>query len=153
MDCTYQAPTSMGFSGWEYWSGLPFPSPGIEPWSPTFQADALTSEPPGSDSTKSQEDRVWRASRLVSPWRLRENNTLKKSWEVPCPFPMPCQIHLFHLAVPETTSHLLSKMFLWVLWATLPINKRKVLWLTAILSEVRKQPGLTSGIWSPKKKL
>ena len=33
-------------------SGLPFPSPGdlpnpgIEPWSPTLQADALTSEPP-----------------------------------------------------------------------------------------------------------
>jgi len=35
------------------WSGLPFPSPGdlsdpeIEPRSPTLQADALTSEPPG----------------------------------------------------------------------------------------------------------
>ena len=49
----YQAPPSMGFSGQEYWSGLPFPSPGdlpnsgIEPGSPAFQADALTSEPPG----------------------------------------------------------------------------------------------------------
>ena len=49
----YQAPPSMGFSRQEYWSGLPFPSPGdlpnsgIEPGSPTFQADALTSEPPG----------------------------------------------------------------------------------------------------------
>ena len=43
----------MGFSGQEYWSGLPFPSPGdlpnpgIEPRSPALQADALTSEPPG----------------------------------------------------------------------------------------------------------
>ena len=50
----YQAPPSMGFSRQEYWSGLPFPSPGdlpdpgIEPRSPTFQADALTSEPPGN---------------------------------------------------------------------------------------------------------
>ena len=41
----------MGFSRQEYWSGLPFPSPGdlpdpgIEPGSPAFQADALTSEP------------------------------------------------------------------------------------------------------------
>ena len=41
------------FSRQEYWSGLPFPSPrdlsdrGIEPRSPTLQADALTSEPPG----------------------------------------------------------------------------------------------------------
>ena len=49
----YQAPPSMGFSWQEYWSGLPFPSagdlpdPGIEPGSPAFQADTLTSEPPG----------------------------------------------------------------------------------------------------------
>ena len=49
----YQAPPSMGFSRQEYWNGLPFPSPGdlpnsgIEPRSPAFQADALTSEPPG----------------------------------------------------------------------------------------------------------
>ena len=48
----YQAPLSMGFSGQEYWSGLPFPSPGdlldpgIEPGSPVLEADALTSEPP-----------------------------------------------------------------------------------------------------------
>ena len=48
----YQAPLSMGFSRQEYWSGLPFPSPGdlpnpeIELESPTLQADALTSEPP-----------------------------------------------------------------------------------------------------------
>ena len=48
----YQAPPSMGFSRLEYWSGVPFPSPGdlpdpgIEPGSPAFQADALTSEPP-----------------------------------------------------------------------------------------------------------
>ena len=48
----YQAPPSMGFSRQEYWNGLPFPSPGafpdpgIEPWSPTFQADALTSDIP-----------------------------------------------------------------------------------------------------------
>ena len=49
----YQAPPSMGFSRQEYWSGLPFPSPGdlpnpgIELRSPEFQADTLTSEPPG----------------------------------------------------------------------------------------------------------
>ena len=43
----------MEFSRQEYWSGWPFPSPedlpnpGIEPGSPTLQADALPSEPPG----------------------------------------------------------------------------------------------------------
>ena len=50
----YQASPSMGFSRQEYWSGLPFPSPGdlpdpgTEPGSPTLEADALTSEPPGN---------------------------------------------------------------------------------------------------------
>ena len=45
----YQAPPSMGFSRQEYWSGLPFPSPGdlpnpgIEHWFPAFQADTLCS--------------------------------------------------------------------------------------------------------------
>ena len=49
----YQASPSMGFSRQESQSGLPFPSPGdlpesgIEPRSPTLQADALLSEPPG----------------------------------------------------------------------------------------------------------
>ena len=43
----------MGFSRQEYWSGLPFPSPGelsdpgIEPRFPTLQADSLPSEPLG----------------------------------------------------------------------------------------------------------
>ena len=52
-----QAPLSMGFSREEYWSGLPFPSPGdlpdpgIKPRSPALQADALTSEPPGQPSS------------------------------------------------------------------------------------------------------
>ena len=47
-----QVPSSMGFSRQEYWSGLPFPSPGdlpdpgIKPRSPALQADALPSEPP-----------------------------------------------------------------------------------------------------------
>ena len=46
----YEAPPSMGFSRQEYWSGLPFPSPGdlpdpgVEPRSPALQADALPSK-------------------------------------------------------------------------------------------------------------
>ena len=44
----------MGFSRQEYWSGLPFPSPGnlpnpgIEPRSPALQADSLLLELPGN---------------------------------------------------------------------------------------------------------
>ena len=51
-------PQSMGLPRQEYWSGLPFPSPGdlpnpgIEPRSPALQTDALTSEPPGKPIPK-----------------------------------------------------------------------------------------------------
>ena len=51
-----QAPLSMGFSREEYWSGLPFsspgdlPNPGIEPGSPALQADSLLTEPPGKQA-------------------------------------------------------------------------------------------------------
>ena len=54
----HQAPPSMRFSRQEYWRGLPFPSPrglphpGIEPRSPTLQADSLPSEPPGKPKNK-----------------------------------------------------------------------------------------------------
>ena len=50
----HQAPLSMEFSGQEYWSKLPCPSPGIlpdpgiEPSFPALQADSLPSEPQGS---------------------------------------------------------------------------------------------------------
>ena len=52
----HQASLSMGFSRQEYWSGLPFPSPGDfpepgikpgSPVSPALQADSLPSESPG----------------------------------------------------------------------------------------------------------
>ena len=49
----HKAPTSMKFSRQEFWSGLPFPSPGdppypgTEPGSPTLQADSLPAETPG----------------------------------------------------------------------------------------------------------
>ena len=44
-----QAPPSMGFPRQEYWSGLPFPSPGDlpNPGSPVLQAGGLPSGPPG----------------------------------------------------------------------------------------------------------
>ena len=49
----HQASLSIEFSRQEYWSGLPFPSPGdlpnpgIEHGSPSLQAGTLLSEPPG----------------------------------------------------------------------------------------------------------
>ena len=49
----HQAPLSMGLSRQGDWSGLPcpppgdLPNPGMEPGSPTLQADSLLSEPSG----------------------------------------------------------------------------------------------------------
>ena len=49
---TCQAPLSVEFSRQEYWSGVPFPSPGdlthsgIKPGPPALRADSLLSEPP-----------------------------------------------------------------------------------------------------------
>ena len=57
----YQVPPSVKFSRQEYWSGLPFPSPGdlpdpgIESRSPALQADALPSEPPGTPEVRNTE--------------------------------------------------------------------------------------------------
>ena len=48
----HQAHLSMGFPRQEYWSGLPFPSPGdlpdpqIEPESPTLAGGSFNTEPP-----------------------------------------------------------------------------------------------------------
>ena len=56
----HQAPPSMAFSKQEYWSGLPFsspgdlPDPGIKPGSPELQVDSLPSEPPEKPNISAQ---------------------------------------------------------------------------------------------------
>ena len=78
----YQAPPSMGFSKQEYWNGSPFPSPGdlpdpgIEPGSPAFQANALTSEPPGKPLKKKKAYRT----ALVAKKGLYIWDSLFKTW-------------------------------------------------------------------------
>ena len=53
----HQAPLSMGFSRPEYWSALPFPSPGdlpdpgLKPTSPALEVDSLPPESPGKPSS------------------------------------------------------------------------------------------------------
>ena len=60
----------MGFSRQEYWSGLPFPSPGdlpnpgIKPGSPTLEADALSSEPPGKPRQHIKKQRHYFANKV-----------------------------------------------------------------------------------------
>ena len=58
MAIALRAPLSMEFSRQEYWSELPFPSPGdlcdpgIEPRSPALQVGPLPFEPPGKPQSR-----------------------------------------------------------------------------------------------------
>ena len=67
------------------------PDLGIEPGSPTVRADTLLSEPPGKPICKS----------LRNTCRLGENGSPGKYMDVLSPFPIPCPLHVFHLAVAE----------------------------------------------------
>ena len=57
MNCSLPGSSVHVFSRQEYWTGLPFaspgdlPDPGIRPRSPALQADSLLSEPPGKPHT------------------------------------------------------------------------------------------------------
>ena len=72
----YQPPLSMEFSRQEYWSGLPFPSPGdlpnsgIIPGSPALQADTLPSEPPAKSQKKAMPKNAQTTAILHSSHRL-----------------------------------------------------------------------------------
>jgi len=61
----------MRFSRQEYWSGLPFPSPGdlpdpeIKPGFPALQADSLPFEPPGKFILKKNKEQWKRRKPLL----------------------------------------------------------------------------------------
>ena len=68
-----QPPLFIGPSGQDYWSGLPFPSPGdfpnpgIEPWSPALQVNSLLlshwESPPDYMYMNTQIPFQWKSSR------------------------------------------------------------------------------------------
>ena len=79
----YQAPPSMESSRQEYWSGLPFPSPGdlpdpgMKPGSPALQADALPSEPPGKPPSFQEGFPFFACSCLPLDWMDLKGRTFK----------------------------------------------------------------------------
>ena len=81
----YQTPPSIEFSRQEYWSGLPFPSPGglpnpgIEPGSPTLQADTLPSEPPGKYPSEGRQNENHNHRKLIKliTWTTALSNSMK----------------------------------------------------------------------------
>ena len=92
VDCSPQAPLSMGFSRQEYWSRLPFPppgdlpDPGIKPASlvsPALAGRFFTTEPPGNPLGPSESESESRSvmsdslqlHELYSPWTSPSQNT------------------------------------------------------------------------------
>ena len=49
-------------------------------------------------STKTQKNRIQRASLLANTWKSEKSDVLGKGMKA---FPIPCPMHLFHLAAPE----------------------------------------------------
>ena len=86
IDCSRPNSSSVGFSRQEYWSGLPFlspgdlPHPGIKPTCPALQANSLPTEPPGKPYPQS----VWWIQRKRSANQGTESFT--KRWDLghPC---------------------------------------------------------------------
>ena len=91
----HQAPPSMGFSRQEYWSGVPFPSledlpdPWIKRRSLAFQADALTSEPPGKPRKKE-------TLPLVTTWMKLEGIKWKKTERQAVPTYIHIDVYITH---------------------------------------------------------
>ena len=88
MDCSPPGPRSWGFFRQEYWSGLPFsspgdlPNPGTEPRSPTMQVDSLPSEPPTKPYVKwgiwaGWPQRYWSVPKILC-WK----NIHEMTWEL-----------------------------------------------------------------------
>ena len=75
MNPSRQAPLSMQFPRQEYWSGLPFPSPGalpdpgIELRSPVLQADSLLSKQPGNTLSSLVSNCC--CNKWLKTWRLK----------------------------------------------------------------------------------
>ena len=66
IDCSLPGSSVHGILQQEYWSGLPFPSPGdlpdpgIKPGSPALQANSLPYEP-----LRKPQERVWRGQKVT----------------------------------------------------------------------------------------
>ena len=70
MDCSLQAPLSMEFSRQEYWSGLPFPSPGDLPESgmeleyPALAGGFFIPELPGKPKLTGEKKKIFATTLL-----------------------------------------------------------------------------------------
>ena len=113
----YQTPLSMDRQ--EYWSGLPFPSPGdlpnpgTEPRSPALEADTLPSEPPGKPLSQASND----------GWSFIED--LRVSWEK---WPRRCWNWLSNQGIRKIESSIKEQNFSWNLPGSPRENVAHFIW-------------------------
>ena len=95
----------MGFSRQEYWSGLPFPSPGnlpdpgIETMSPALQADSLLSEQPGKSKGM-----LWLKCRLIYSLKSHDTKPTPPAALSPACPPLPTPTGATLAALASSTS-------------------------------------------------
>ena len=98
----HQSPPFMEFARQEYWSGLPFPSPGdlpnpgVKPRSPALQADALPSEPPGPCCHK------WKHFFLFYDWVIFHPAMKKNKYAI---FHICTHTHVYVYVYTHTHTH------------------------------------------------
>ena len=98
----YQAPPTMVFSRQEYWSGLPFPSPG-EPPNPGIEPrdQTLVSHIGGRHFNLWATRVAWIISILTSVWLLPFTSTGRQCLEIQLPGVLIAFTHGVYLCVPS----------------------------------------------------
>ena len=148
MDCSLLVPLSMDFSRQEYWSGLPFPSPGhipnpaIEPGSPTLHANSLPSEPP---VLKGDQDLVCWPSNVF--WvKLQSARALVSTFCFSCPE------DLRHSLLLSWSFNSCLLAFLWVPVAVLLFRSPFLLWVLLCTQSILLPLETQFGIWEVQSK-
>ena len=131
----YQALPSMGFSRQEYWSGLPFPSPGdlpIELGSPALQTDSLPSEPPRKPNTEEESILMALAQPLrgVHPRRY-DSEVCTPPRSIPRPILWETSPHS-EMSGLRYARRVETRKILWGFWELSPLSLANLLWVLAL---------------------
>ena len=103
----HQAPLSVGFSRQEFWSGLPFPSPGDPPDPgsiPTLQADSLPTELQGKPRTHTHTHTHTQSFFIVFSSMVYHRALTLVPCAIQCYFCAHSIYNRFHLLIPNSQS-------------------------------------------------
>ena len=141
-----QVPLSMEFSRQEYWTGLPFPSPGdlpdpgIKPRCPAFQADPSPSEPPEQPQANGRKKQFTArgTEQAIEGVKRCYMSLLGRECERPRGAMLPSQLEnsFFFVFLIWHFSYLFDFWLHWVLVAACRLSLVTVHWLLALLASL-----------------